>query len=133
MNIPTNFKFVQPAPASTVNIRRSSAPRLLPGGGPQQRSGKASARLEKEEVTVNVDSKSHQRVMDSEKSTGMRMSVLAAGGSLGIPAEDVVGSPTMLDMNIMKQSGQVRRAIKREDSFDKLTRKIAKTLRQSSL
>jgi hypothetical protein len=28
----------------------------------------------------------------------------------------------------MKQSGQVRRAVKREDSFDRLTRKIVKSL-----
>jgi hypothetical protein len=133
MNLPTNFKFVQPTPTAATataaaETRRSSAPQLPPGGL-QHLSGRAPGGGG---GVGNVDSKSHQRVMDSERSTGMRLAVLAAGGPLNIPAEEV-GSPSQLDMNIMKQSGQVRRAIKREDSFDKLTRKIAKTLRQSSL
>lgn len=75
---------------------------------------------------VNVDSKSHQHYMRSDRKTVMRLTPNA-----NLVASDMVGSPTLLDMNIMKQSGQVRRAIKREDSFDKLTRKIARSLANS--
>jgi hypothetical protein len=127
MNIPTNFKFIPQPVLSTATAasavatsgnRRSSAPQLC------------SENQQLEASVVNLDSKAHQRMMGSDKSTGMRMAVMAAGGVQNIATEE--GGPTLLDMTILKQSGQVRRAIKREDSFDKLTRKIARSLRQQS-
>jgi hypothetical protein len=87
---------------------------------------------EQDKEPGTVDSKSHQRMMNSRRNTSMR--IAPPTNHVAIPTGDLPdgSSPSLLDINIMKQSGQVRRALKREDSFDKLTRKIAKSL-QSSL
>lgn len=84
---------------------------------------------ENDQFDQNVDSKSYQKIMKSIDTNANQM----RRPTVVLNEANITGTPSALDMNIMKQSGQIRRQIKREDSFDRLTKRISRSLQQSSL
>jgi len=72
----------------------------------------------------NIDSKRHQKAMESENTAVRSMRKMSAVDSNAV-VKDIEGAPTQLDLNIMKAGEMVKRsAVKREDSFDRFTRVV---------